>query len=284
MIRRIKHKNIVSLVSSFFGLLIQPVAEGDLADYLVAAGIDPNKRSFLPGFFGCLVNALWYLHNVEYVRHNDIKLGNILVQDGRVLLTDFGISLDWRKSLRSTTQDPSPAMTPMYCAPEVTHLDEPRDSFADIWSLGCVFLEFMTVLKGRQVDDIREHLSQRGPRNSAYCKNILGIHRWLEILEKAVGHINNGPIEWIRHMLREQSKSRPTAGQLREMLDSTPDSQARFFGPCCRARALSHEEADASQMSYKEEEESIPIEQHTCVAAVTWPGECVSKHVYILHD
>jgi serine/threonine protein kinase len=284
MLKRIKHDNIVSLVGSFtspafIGLLIEPIAECDLAEYLLAAGADPDKRSFLFGFFGCLVDALWYLHNVEYVRHNDIKPGNILVRDGRVFLTDFGISLDWSRTLRSTTWDPSPAMTPMYSAPEVKQDDQSRDSFADIWSLGCVFMELMTVLKGRQVDDIRTHLKQRDPRSMAYSENMLPVRRWIEILREAVGYINNDPLEWISNMLREHPKSRPTAGQLRETLNSTSTLRALFFGPCCRANISTRDEAEIAHLVEEEVEEKVPIEQHTCIAAVAWPGECVSINI-----
>ncbi len=284
MLSRVKHNNIVSLVGSFtspafFGLLIKPVAERDLAEFLLAASSNPDWRSFLPGFFGCLVNALWYLHNVEYVRHNDIKPGNILVRDGRVFLTDFGISLDWSKTGRSTTLDQNPAMTPMYCAPEVTQEDQPRDSFADIWSLGCVFLEIVTVLKGRQIDDIRKHLSQRDPRSIAYGKNIFSIHRWIEILRESVGYINNEPLKWIGDMLQEYPKSRPTASQLRDTLHSTSNTQAPLFGLCCRVKSSALEDVETAHLAEDYGKETFLIEQHTCVAAVAWPGECVSMHI-----
>jgi serine/threonine protein kinase len=59
-----------------------------------------------------------------------------------VLITDFGTARDWSELSRSTTIGRSGAYTPGYAAPEVV-LEEPRGSSADIWSLGCVYLDMM---------------------------------------------------------------------------------------------------------------------------------------------
>ncbi|ROV86723.1 hypothetical protein VMCG_10946 [Cytospora schulzeri] len=153
ILEMVKHSNIVSFVGSFtspnyFGLLMEPAADHNLETYLSEASVDPGKKPSLASFFGCLANALFYLHNHANLRHNDIKPQNILVHGGRVFLSDFGISLDWKATLQTTTVAPT-ARTPLYCAPEVMQEGRPRNSSADIWSLGCVFLEIMTVLKGR---------------------------------------------------------------------------------------------------------------------------------------
>ncbi len=164
---------------------------------------------------------MWYLHNVQHLRHNDIKPGNILVQDGRVFLTDFGISLDWSKALRSTTQEQSPALTPMYAPPETIQEGQARNSSADIWCLGCVFLEIMTVLKGRQVDEIGRHLKLHDPNSMpTYSKSLRSTRRWIEILGESVGYVGNEPLTWIDEMLMERPDRRLSAGQLQEKLNS----------------------------------------------------------------
>lgn len=102
---RIRH--FIELVGSYtdsqyIGMLLSPKADCNLAGFL-----DNFRESYhirLQRFFGCLATALAYLHYVQKVRHKDIKPQNILIKDNNVLLTDFGISLDWSPTNRTTTQ------------------------------------------------------------------------------------------------------------------------------------------------------------------------------------
>jgi len=71
------------------------------------------QRSFLRIFFGYLTSALCFLHD-NRIRRKDIKPQNVLVKAHHVLLTDFGVSLDWTDLGNSTTSGPTP-LTPRYC-------------------------------------------------------------------------------------------------------------------------------------------------------------------------
>jgi serine/threonine protein kinase len=62
-----------------------------------------------------------------------------------VVYTDFGISYDYSLLSQSTTIGHPIAFTRRYCAPEVADWT-PRNRKADIFSLGCVFLEILQVL------------------------------------------------------------------------------------------------------------------------------------------
>ena len=95
VLKRIKH-HIVELVGSYtdaqyLGLIMSPVADGDLRNYLAEAPFPDGKRLILLSFFGRLAAALAYLHG-KNIRHKDIKLENILIKGKMVLFTDFGIS------------------------------------------------------------------------------------------------------------------------------------------------------------------------------------------------
>ncbi|KAL6814418.1 hypothetical protein J3E69DRAFT_347197 [Trichoderma sp. SZMC 28015] len=274
MLKRVRHIHIVSFVGSFtspgyFGLLMVPAAEFNLAAYLDAANYDAGKRDYLPGFCGCLVNALYHLHYVSYMTHNDIKPENILIHNGNVLLTDFGISLDWSETLRTTMFGPA-ARTPMYCAPEVTNEDQLRDSNSDIWSLGCVFLEIISVFLGRKVDDIKQFLKTKNPANQPYNKNSIAIQQWIKILEN-----ENGPsLDWLGLMLEHHPSSRLNASELLEKLNAHSISGKSYFGKCCRAQRLARVQVGEGIAHQVEEDIGVVIEQHSKVAAVTWPGEC----------
>lgn len=85
--------------------------------------------------------------------HRDVKPGNVLMRpDGRVVLTDFGIS--------TTTDDPSLTMTgvlvgsPAYMSPERARGKVPGPA-SDLWSLGATLF---TVVEGRPPFDRGEAL------------------------------------------------------------------------------------------------------------------------------
>ncbi|OAK94965.1 kinase-like protein [Phaeosphaeriaceae sp. SRC1lsM3a] len=148
------HPHIVKICWSYtrgreIGMLLAPVAsDKDLGTYLLAihdAGRLPTaeqERTLLEAF-GCLANGLAYIHS-HTIRHKDIKPQNILVHDGRMIYTDFGIALD-ASNQATTTTGMAEAFTKRYCAPEVMK-NLPRNRNSDIFSLGCVFLEILAVL------------------------------------------------------------------------------------------------------------------------------------------
>ncbi len=83
--------------------------------------------------------ALAYAHAQGFV-HRDIKPGNILLaQDGRVLITDFGIA---QAANQSGVMTPSMG-TPAYMSPEQI-LGQRLDHRVDIYSLGVALYEMVT--------------------------------------------------------------------------------------------------------------------------------------------
>ncbi|KAF2016271.1 kinase-like protein [Aaosphaeria arxii CBS 175.79] len=131
-------------------LIVSPVADGgNLADFLAHhrdwgnAASQLHHVAVLNRAFGCLASGLAFMHG-QGVRHKDIKPQNILVHDGHVLYTDFGISREFLEA-QSTTGDNPGSFTRRYCAPEVADWGD-RNRSADIFSLGCVFLEVLVAL------------------------------------------------------------------------------------------------------------------------------------------
>jgi serine/threonine protein kinase len=154
------HENIISL-------LFSPVAQCDLQQFLqnhIETG--PyyewiNSYKVLSRSYGCLMNGLRFIHE-KGVRHKDIKPQNILISNGNVLFADFGISYAFAEKKSgggSTTLGKPEALSERYAAPEVANWDN-RGRKADVWSLGCVFIEITTVLAGKTLDDLDEFLIQ----------------------------------------------------------------------------------------------------------------------------
>ncbi|KAI0432194.1 hypothetical protein F5Y09DRAFT_160890 [Xylaria sp. FL1042] len=89
----------------------------------------------------------------KYGRHGDIKPENILWYSDRtddlgiLELTDFGVS-DLKSGMSKSNFQSNPACTLVYQAPEFDVPEWVIRQSADMWSLGCVFLEFITWLLG----------------------------------------------------------------------------------------------------------------------------------------
>lgn len=91
-----------------------------------------------------------------YGRHGDIKPRNILwFRDvegeegrGRLKITDFGIAEMHSKHSRSKLPNRFVKYSPSYCPPECYLPGEYISRSFDIWTLGCLYLEFLTWLIG----------------------------------------------------------------------------------------------------------------------------------------
>lgn len=219
----------------YFALLISPVADCNLATYMTESIDSKDKQSLLRTFFGCLSNGIQFLHESK-IRHRDVKPENVLVKGANVLWTDFGISLDWAEMTGSTTTADS-AKSPVYCAPEVANY-EPRNSSADIWSLGCVFLEMTTILKGQTIAQMRQSFKNYS-ENYRFYANMKPVELWIESLHNLGHEQDNEPLKWIKTMLTVNPHHRPTAEAIFNMIiEEQPGAISNtaprtFSGSCC---------------------------------------------------
>jgi serine/threonine protein kinase len=165
------HPHIVQVYWSYtrgreLGMLLTPVAsDKDLGSYLLdiqdtGEGPTLEQRDVLLRAFGCLASGLAYIHR-HTIRHKDIKPQNILVHNGRMIYTDFGIALD-ADGQNTTTTGIAESFTRRYCAPEVAN-NKPRNRKSDVFSLGCVFFEMLALLypeSGLNTQDPRPYWEQ----------------------------------------------------------------------------------------------------------------------------
>jgi serine/threonine protein kinase len=232
IIRRLKHPHIVRVIFTYespndedrpnFCLLLLPVAKEDLSvvltefDNMNAGPMKDKTIVMMRHWAGCLVRAMDYMH-VMNVKHKDIKPANILVENGVVYITDFGIAKEIE--VGATTGSSDMAGTRTFCSPE-TELRDRRGRSSDVFSMGCVFLEMATVMiteggLGR-LKDIR--------RGSPYSQSMDQVLRWIFYLTSSlVARIRAGRTEQEDVVLRHAAM---LPGLVFVMLDPNPHSRA----------------------------------------------------------
>jgi len=117
---------------------------------------------------------------------------------------------------------------------------------SDIWSLGCVFLELTTVLKGRTVEFLKDYFAQNGNREPLIRDNKLAIAQLIEELKTFGQAMDNVPLLWTGEMLQHDQNRRPTAATVVSWATTSGSqggSQRRFCGNCC----IDGEESDLGE-------------------------------------
>jgi serine/threonine protein kinase len=158
--RSLGHHHIASvndwtqdLVLHNFSILVSPVGDGHLGQYLAGTlnGLSFGRQH--DRWFGCLVTALCHAH-LRGIIHQDIKPSNIIIKDNEPYLADFGAAKDFSRDDSSRSIEAVIKGPPNYMAPEDVPGVE-RGRATDVFSLGCVFAEMLTVRQGLSLDDFR---------------------------------------------------------------------------------------------------------------------------------
>ncbi|KAF2627946.1 kinase-like protein [Macroventuria anomochaeta] len=190
-LQRLQHRHIVRLVGTYtlkkdLTILLYPAAKWNLEEYMDElldnkSQISENAVNTLCTFVACLSSAIRYMHG-NNVKHMDIKPKNLLVRDvgfrPDIYVADFGIARAYKCAKDSYTGSPTP-FTRLYAAPEVV-VQEPRGFPADIFSLGCVFMEIFATIMTTSVRDEREELRKacNQTADSTYHANVEAVIQW----------------------------------------------------------------------------------------------------------
>lgn len=250
----------------FLGLLLWPVAKCDLATFLedvdlvvrVRGGsvedimegdqIPASERLTSLGFdisqdpaelmsaltrrleetLGCLTSAIVYLH-AQKIRHKDLKPSNILLSpDGGLFVSDFGTSTDFSARTESASQGGDRG-TPKYFAPEVAAY-ESNGRAADIFSLGCIFLEVIGLSVGYSLEELRQLL--RPEKDGSFQGNLTKIFEWFNygrIISRAP--TDEYLFGLVRCMVRLEPSERRTAEQVESELEMIGGFRKSFLWP-----------------------------------------------------
>ena len=138
-----KHENVINYYVSFIDdtdlwLIMPLLGAGSLEDILnlkFKTGIKDEAQ--IATIMRETLHGLAYFHKSAQI-HRDIKAGNILLDsDGKLFLSDFGVSAHVKSGQKRSTFVGSPC----WMAPEVMEQTDGYDYKADIWSLGITAIE-----------------------------------------------------------------------------------------------------------------------------------------------
>ena len=155
----VKSKNVISYKEAFFdekdsslGIVMEYADKGDLFQLITERKKTKNyfTEQEVWKIFIQLLNGLKALHDFK-ILHRDIKSANVFLFKGGICkLGDLNVSKVARKGLGYTQTG-----TPYYASPEVWE-EKPYDSKSDVWSLGCVMYEMITLRPPFQAKSMEE--------------------------------------------------------------------------------------------------------------------------------
>ncbi|KAJ4358102.1 uncharacterized protein N0V89_002681 [Didymosphaeria variabile] len=301
VLKKLRHPHIIRFVDSVqkgdrMSILLSPVAETTLAAWLdTKLQNKPDGLSeTIITMMGCLASSIRYLHEQRpVVKHMDIKPQNILVKQGEeaphVFLSDFGVSSIGEITRNSKTMP----LTRQYCAPEVSE-GVSRELASDIWSLGCVFLEMLTVA---YKDDNPRWLDLRqvfgGRKGKYYWQDVPALQGLLtQSLEQAATRNEANATSTVKEMLSSKPAERPTAPKLTMVFTpapcclSWPNEKVAYPGPSEELQTVKtffQEDGRDGSAHLHDVDDQQKQQSDTVTNAKRWLEECSHDHEACRH-
>ncbi|EFC48144.1 predicted protein [Naegleria gruberi] len=232
-----KHPHIIQVLDVFPSPLLQSVCfvmqyykHGDLKSFVEKHPEFVFSKKLMLTLIQQLADALFHLHEVKFITHNDLKPTNIFLDEinlandwVHVIIGDFGESTKHSPNSSSIQQSKQTNSqlntkaglrgTELFLAPELLCGKGELSQATDIWSLGCTLYQ---VLTGDFKTQIASMLVRDGSVQIALEESV---HELLEKnLKRSKRHkCDNYTIDMILLMLRCQPNDRIKANELRHL-------------------------------------------------------------------
>lgn len=187
VMQKLHHDNIAVVLfylkdEDSFSIFMLPVAECDLRVFLtkmIEQDYPQAEIGQMYPWFGCLLSALTYAHRMS-IKHQDIKPSNVLIKNKIPYLSDFGLAKDFAEQEESTSDGDKVHGTRVYRAPEVKP-GQKRGRKADVFSLGCVYSEILTVIQGKSLEAFGVKRQESGSRE--FRESLDQVESWIADFE-----------------------------------------------------------------------------------------------------
>ncbi|UZO02192.1 uncharacterized protein OCT59_020683 [Rhizophagus irregularis] len=134
-------------------LVLEYANQGNLREYINVKNCNENGFEWTERVFLAtqIAEGLCYLHDELNIAHRDLHTKNILINDGNIKISDFGLS----KNLESTMSSGNKffGIIPFIDPHKLNNRNVPLDKRSDIYSLGMVLWEISKeLIKGTPID------------------------------------------------------------------------------------------------------------------------------------
>ena len=243
LLRLLRHENMVQLLASYsiYGsdgvpknFLLMPLADMSLTRVLKVPeeGKAPTLKSIfgndttllceLHGVASALDQLHHYQHKDENLRlkgcHFDLDPRNILIQGGKLLLADFGLSRLKRESADSCTPCHGGGAS-QYTAPECLNPEQPEyhGSKSDMWSFGAIIYDLVACMMGgaQMVASFQNKRKHTTPARVTSCRfHIEGarnpdVEEWIDVHWQEMNFDHRALCSLAKQILILDPKQRP---------------------------------------------------------------------------